>query len=461
MKRGVYILILIVCFSLSRKRAYAQQPLEQTPFADENVDDLGDVSDEFQTAFFEALKQKGIENYERAITNLNTCIALEPERPILYFERGKNHMFLKNYDEAIDDFKTFLDLKPDDKDVLEALYEVYFMEQDYEAAEQTVKRLVLFDVQYKEDLARIYTSTKRYEEALDLIEELDKEIGTDVYRDRLKNRLYVLSGNTKRQVKEIEKNIASNPKSEAEYLKLILLYSEQGKTKKAYDTALELQKVNPYADEVQLALYKFNLDDGKIEEAITSMQKVLESQRMSPQAKHRVLNDFVIFVNRNPEYETQLEKAIAVFDTQVGDSNIYQELSKYYLNKGNKDKALPYLKKALESDPENLTLIKNTTLLLLDAQEYINAIDITAQAIDLYPSQPLLYLTYGVALNRQGKYKEAINQLDIGVDYIIDDVNMEIDFYQQLGDAYKGDGQMTKATQYYKKVQALKASNDK
>ena len=458
MNKGIYILILTVFFTLSRKHTYAQQPQEITPFADENVDDLGNVSDSFQTSFFEALKQKGIENYERAIMELNKCISIAPSNhPILYFERGKNNVFLKRYDEAALDFNKFLELKPNNKDVLEALYEVYFQQRDYDAAEATVKKLIAFDVQYKEDLARIYTSTKRYSEALDLIDELDEEIGTDIYRDRLKNRLYLLSGDTSRQVKAIEKNIASNPKSEAEYLKLILLYSEQGNTQKAYETALELQKVNPYADEVHLALYKFNLDDNKIDEAISSMQKVLESTRMSAAAKHRVLNDFVLFVNGNPQYEPQLEKAIAVFDTQVGDSNIYQELASYYIKKGTKSKALPYLKKALQSDPENLELIKNTSLLLLDSGSFKDAEEIAANALDLYPSQPLLYLTYGVALNNQGKYKAAIDQLELGVDYVIDDVKMEIDFYQQLGDAHKGDGNATTASKYYNKVQQLKA----
>jgi len=32
-------------------------------------DDLGDVTDEFQEYFFEALKQRGIENYEKASTS--------------------------------------------------------------------------------------------------------------------------------------------------------------------------------------------------------------------------------------------------------------------------------------------------------------------------------------------------------------------------------------------------------
>ena len=181
----------MVFVTLSRKHSYAQKPIEGlTPFADENVDDLGNVSDDFQETFFEALKQKGIQNYDRAIAALDKCIAMEPKQSILYFERGKNHVFLKNYDSAVTDFNEYLILKPNDKDVLQVLYDVQYKQRDYEAAEITIKQLIHFDSHYKEDLARVYPNTKRYDEALDLIEALDNEKGPDVYRNKLKERLY-------------------------------------------------------------------------------------------------------------------------------------------------------------------------------------------------------------------------------------------------------------------------------
>jgi tetratricopeptide (TPR) repeat protein len=156
----------------------------------------------------------------------------------------------------------------------------------------------------------------------------------------------------------------------------------------------------------------------------------------------------------------ELERAIAIFDNQVGDANIYQQLANYYIKKGNKSKALPYLQKALNSEPENLELIKNTSLLLLDSGNYEGVEDVVADALELYPSQPLLYLTYGVALNKQSKFKAAIDQLELGVDYVIDDLKMEMDFYRQLGDAHTGDGDATKANRYYTKVKELQAQGN-
>ena len=458
MNKNTFVLLLFLCLSvLSRKHMYAQEP---TPFADENVDDLEDVSDAFQESFFEALKQKAIQNHDRAISELNRCIQQEPDRAFLYFERAKNEGALKRYDLAEQDLLKALELDPNRESMLALLYDVYYKTRDYTKAETTVKKLIPFDSQYKEDLARIYSLTKKYEEALGLLDELDIEKGKDLYREQLRTRIYRQSGNGELRARSVEAKIAADPKNEAEYLKLIFLYSEEGNNAKAYETALKLQKINPEADEVQLALYKFYLEDGKVAEAIQSMNKVLRSARMDGKAKHRVLNDFLTFVNENPTYQPQLEEAIAIFDTQVADAKVYQELANYHLKKGEKIKGLKYFEKALQADTENLELIKNTVLLQLDTEQYTSATELTVKALDLFPSQPLLYLTQGVAYNKLGQFDEAIESLEIGIDYIIENVKMESDFYQQLGEAYTGKGNTPKANSFLEKAKSLKAQLD-
>ena len=78
MRNTLYLLLL--CF-------FFLQPLvaqDKEAIVDEvNEDDLGNVTDEFQEHFFEALKQKGIENYENAITSLEKCLELDPENAVV------------------------------------------------------------------------------------------------------------------------------------------------------------------------------------------------------------------------------------------------------------------------------------------------------------------------------------------------------------------------------------------
>ncbi len=449
-------MLFLVLSMLSRKQTYAQ---DNTPFADENVDDLGNVSDEFQEAFFEALKQKGIENYDRAITALDECIAINDSYPILYFEKGKNYQALKNNEQAETNFLKALELKPNQEPVLDLLYEVYYENQDFEKGEATLKQLIPFDSQYKEDLARLYSATREYDKALVLLDELDAEKGKDRFRDNLRERIYKLSGKKDLRKEALNQELEVNAKNEEDYLKLIYLYSEQGNTQKAYETALKLQKVNPDSDAVQLALYKIDLSKGNTANAIEAMSKVLKSKKISAKAKHRVLNDFLLFVNENPTYAPQLEEAIATFDSEVADSKIYENLGAYYSKKGAQEKALPYLIKALNTNSDDLALIQQVLEAELAQSKFADAAQRAKTALDLYPSQPTLYYSYGKALIGLGKLEEAVEQLETGVDYIIEDTSLEANFYEQLGDVYSKLGNSKNARRYSEQARKLRTGN--
>jgi len=95
MKKQLYILILLIGIVIIPQPSYAQEGLNK-----KSDDDLGNVEDEFQEYFFEALKQKGIENYDRAVDALHKCLNLNNKLPVIYFELGKNYSRLKNFGAA-------------------------------------------------------------------------------------------------------------------------------------------------------------------------------------------------------------------------------------------------------------------------------------------------------------------------------------------------------------------------
>ena len=95
MKIKLYISLICVGILIFPQLQYAQVNFNQTP-----DDDLGNVEDRYQELFFEALKQKGIENYDRAIKALLQCVQLDDSEPAVYFELGKNYVQLKNFGAA-------------------------------------------------------------------------------------------------------------------------------------------------------------------------------------------------------------------------------------------------------------------------------------------------------------------------------------------------------------------------
>ena len=87
--------------------------------------------------------------------------------------------------------------------------------------------------------------------------------------------------------------------------------------------------------------------------------------------------------------------------------------------------------------------------------KYTKVVSLCQETLETYPAQPILYLVNGVALNHLNNPKEAINTLETGIDYVIDNIKMEADFFKQLSIAYKLDNNITKSQAFSKKAEQL------
>ncbi|MEY8870657.1 tetratricopeptide repeat protein [Meridianimaribacter flavus] len=449
MKYNTYIVAILFGLFFIPQTSIAQVDFNKRP-----DDDLGNVEDAYQELFFEALKQKGIENYQRAVDALLKCIKIDDSDAALYFELGKNYNKLKNFGAAEDALRKAISKSPENEWYMDELYDVYIQQNDVDKAVKTVKQLVKYHPDYKEDLAGLYIKAEKYKDAIKLLDELDEEFGISENRDYMRNQIYNITGNDDDRIENLEDRVKNNPQNEDNYLKLVYRYSEIGDTQKAFDTAQRLLEINPESQLVHLALYKFYLNDNDTQNAINSMKIVLTSASINPEAKTKVFNDFVEFVSKHPEYESQLVDVTALVDNDKSKKTLL-ELGQYYLKSGDKTKALSYYEEALKQEPSNYNIIKDVLLLQLELNQNDKVVAKSNQALELYPAQPIFYLINGVANNKLKQPKQAIESLETGLDYIIDDPKMEADFYTQLSTAYKLNNNISKSETFAKKAQAI------
>lgn len=449
-----YILIIFFGILFLPNHAWSQETENLPNSEPENV------TDAFQENFFEALKQKGIENYELALAALNKAEKAansDENKAVVYFEMGKNHTYLKQYAEAEENFNKVLKNQGDRLDVLEQFYELYYQQREYEKSIPMVQKLIPLDEDYKEDLANLFVLTKQYDKALEQLDELDQVWGESDIRNALRAQIYRATGNTEGAIEDLEQKIDNNPKNEKEYLNLIFLYSEQGNKEKAFEAAKNLLKNNPKSELVHLALYKFYLDEGNATEAIKSMKIVFTSEEVDKETQYKVLGDFIQFVNDNPQYETELAEIVNQFSVENG--RVYEKLGDYYATKNRKEDALNAYEKGIVQDPDNYNLLKNTLLFQIDFKKYEAAVKLSSEGLEIFPAQALLYLLNGVANNGLQQSEAAIESLEIGLDFILEDPKMERDFYEQLSLAYRTKGDTQKAKMYAEKAIAIVLPN--
>ncbi|TRX01984.1 tetratricopeptide repeat protein [Flavobacterium gawalongense] len=444
MKKRVFIILFLVLQCNSTLLLAQTEPEE-----------IKQDIDQFQEFFYESLLQKGIENYDKAIKALEKCVKLQPNNATVFFELGKNYLALKDYENAYNSFEHATQIDPKNRWFWVGMYDVSYETSNYNQALIAINKLIPFDEKYKEDLTSLYMGTRQFDKALNLINELNDTFGKTERRELYK--MQILSEGKFQNVEEsnLITQIDKNPKEESNYIALINLYSKNNEAEKAFEVTKKLAAAIPTSEWAQVSLFKVYLENNEAPKAINAMHISLASAKIDSKIKHRMLNEFLIFVDRNPQYSSDLEKAIAYFDND-NEVNVAKEIGKYYNSKKQWDKSIRYYEQALKNgSAEDI----ETNLLLLQAYTEVKQFELLSKKamtmIETFPTQPQFYYYSGLANNQLQQFKKAVAILEMGLDYLVDDITLETNFNIQLGEAYNGLGDFKKKEVYFSKANEL------
>jgi len=409
---------------------------------------------QFQNYFYEGLKQKGIENYSKAIDAFVKCAELFPERAVIFYELGDLYFKTKSYRRSESNLKRAIDLEANNFWFKEKLYHLYVDQNNYNKAIEIVKLLVYKDKDYEEDLVNLYASAGRYDEAISQIEIMDIRYGYDQQRDQTRLEIYKRTKNQKEHIMFLRNRLKASPENAQNFLNLIYALSQYNLKNEAFSTAKLFLKNHPKSHIAHVALYKFYLDVKDYDNAISSMKIVTSSNVLEPHLKVKVLSDFMRFVQKNPEYK---EVLLQVHPAESLDSSSRSNLewAQYFQEQNKLDKALEFYEKVAAETPENLTVIKTVAQLYLQTKQYDQAVDFTTDQLELFPTQLELYLVYGTSQMALHQWNQALEMLEIGLDYIFEDNTITMQYYYLLAELYKKQNNIKKAKAFSNKAKAI------
>jgi len=310
--------------------SYAQEKILQEIITGEKDTRKEDNNLKFQTFFFEALKQKAINNFSKAIENLEQCYQIDSTSLAVEFEFSKNYLSLKNHFEAEIFINKALEKEPKNVHLLKHKVLVYKSQRNFLEAIKIQKQLIEISPKYTEDLVVLYIQNQEYENAKNLIIEVE------------------------------EKALSST----------------------------------------KMIGYKRYL---KSRELIGTRENSSKKSTTEP---------------------TNLESLKKQFE---------------------KTKSYKTLQNILSYEAENALF----ELLYIDSKN----------GLELFPSQPFLYQMNGLASNKLGKYNEAIAVLTIGIDFVIENNDLEATFYEQLSISHEGLNNKNEALKFKQKAAQLRLKN--
>ena len=424
-------------------------------WAQTEPEDVKIEANKFEDLFYESLLQKGIENYDKAITALDKADKFKPNDATVKYELGKNYLALKDYKNAYNYFENAAKIDPKNKWFWIGMYDVTYENKNFDQGITVINTLIKFENKYKEDLASLYMATKQLEKALVLIQELDETYGKSDRRELFKSQILSDGKFQNVEIKNLVSLIEKYPNEEANYINLIFLYSKNNEEAKAFEIVKKLEKAIPNSEWAQVTLFKNYLDANDGTKAISAMNTVLASSKIDSKIKHRILNEFLIFTEKNPQYSSDLEKAVGYFDNDKS-VDVSMEIGKYFHSKKQLDKAIKYYEKSISDKPEESV---QTNFLLLKALTENKQFDILAKKavvmVETFPTQPQFYYYAGLAYNQLKEFKKAKDLLEMGMDYVVENKELEINFNIQLGEAYNGLGDFKKKELFFSKANQL------
>ncbi|MEM6718331.1 MAG: tetratricopeptide repeat protein [Bacteroidota bacterium] len=266
MKKYMYILLLSGMFTLIPEYVHAQEEEESAEISlEENID-------EFQEHFFEALKQRGIENYDRAVDELMKCQKIEDNATIA-FELGKNYFSLKEYDKAKESFQKAVNKKPQNQWYLTGLFNVQVKMGEKEEALETGEKVILLNPQFREEVAKVYVGMREYKKALKQLEKLKKNGGLSFTAANMKEMLDKQVNKKKKSGGKVAKVINQTPKPRENRDGKILEQIEEALQTEDFRSANKLATIGLSDFPSQPKLYLYN---AKALNALKEYKKAIE-----------------------------------------------------------------------------------------------------------------------------------------------------------------------------------------
>jgi len=261
-----FLLILYICLMACAGKLYGQEVAQSAEVF------LDEYSDVFQEKFFEALKQRGIENYDKAINLLLECKVIDTSSIAVDHELAKAFLASRNYSAAQDYAIQTLIKEPTNKWYLHTL--LLALRAQGNTITNIQESVPYENAILKENLAYFYFEQKNYNEALNVLKGINGSDKSNMLRLKIQDSLGKLTdtGVSKEDLEVNETEVTPLQR----YTKQIEEHIKNTDFKAAEVLANEAIESFPLQPYFYYALGLAQLQIGKHQDAIITLESALE-----------------------------------------------------------------------------------------------------------------------------------------------------------------------------------------
>ena len=420
--------------------------------------------------FMEATQARLGGQIPKAVQLYRECLKLDPTNGAALFELAKLYHQGQDFPSALDHAKRAVAADKENIWYRFLLADLYSQNrQTNEAAAVYREVLAKWPDRYEVyfDLANMLAFSGKVDEAIKVYDDQEQRFGLSEELIMQEFGMLSQSGKLPEAQALVERAIKAYP-NEPQYLGLLAeVYDQQGEHEKALEQYRKTLELDPDNSMLRIALAEHYYTVGKMEEAYNELGIAFLDPDLDIDAKMQVLIGFFEMTDREGEKPTDRPDLIRRSYTLIEAlEKAHPESGKphtihgdFLLRDGKFSEARDQFREALRTEKERFPI--HMQLLQLDLQlgDHEALHKDAEEAISIFPTVPEPYLYNGIALSRLSKHDEAIETLITGRDVVVDNPQLQAQFWSSLGDAYNEAERFADSDKAYDKALALEPDN--
>ena len=417
----------------------------------------------YNNYLFGALKAKSLENFEEALKQFQKCIKLDEKQALPFYESAIINKNQGNLELAEEQIKIAATLEKKNRWYQLAYAEILFSNQDFKNAAAQYKKLILREPGNEElyyFLADAYIYDNNLLKAIGVYDNLEDKKGVEKMISMQKHKLYMELKKKQSAIKELLKLIDTYP-NDIEVLEILSeVYLLNDEKDKAFEIFKKLAIIAPDNGRIHLTLADYYREQGDNIKSFEELKLAFKSTKLGVDIKVHILVSYFQLLGINDSMREQADtlaklliqthpnsvKPHAVYADMLYTENKFQEAKEQYLI-------------VLQKDKTKSQVWSQVLFIQAEQNDFAGMLKTSEEALTYFSTDPLFYYFNGVSNKWFKNINEAISVLEMGIEFVVDNEMLLLEFYSSLADIYHTTGNNSTSDSLYEKVLSIDPEN--
>lgn len=427
---AVAVLLVSSCQTV-RKQTKTPVPAKTVAVADtDTISQTNQLT--FESNFIDGLKQAAIGNPQVATAFFSKCLEINPNSAAAMFELAKIYSGNGDMTSSSLLLEKAINIDPANRWYKLMLAQIYQQGKQYQKAAELFQKL---SAEYPDNHEYLYMTASqfaaagKYDDAVNAYNALEKEIGINDQISVEKEQVYLAAGKPQEAENELKKLIDSNPKEPKYYGLLADFYLSQKNDEEALKYYNKILEIDPENGFVLFSLATYYHQKNDKQKSWQYLEKGFENKTVEVDTKIQYYlmlasdSDSTFYTN------DQIGQLVHILmKTNPDDYRVYSVNAEYLIREGKLPEAREQLRKVVAMQPDSYLVWERLLLISNDLQDFKSVYTDANKAIDLFPNQAILYGLKAVACLQLDKYKEALDVISEGEQYVLNNQPLKIQF---------------------------------